>query len=77
MDLHIRFADEQFAIELKLMRKGSLDSGKRQLARYLDRLGLNHGYLIIFRRGGMDDMAEIGEREEHQYEGKNLSVLFI
>jgi hypothetical protein len=36
-------------MELKIRRgERSVEKAKDQLARYLDRLGLNHGYLVLF-----------------------------
>ena len=76
MDLHIRFAGEQFAIELKLKRKGALAKGKEQLAGYLEKLNLEHGYLVLFQRGAPDP-TEIGTREEVTYQGKRITVLWF
>lgn len=40
---------QELAPELKIKRdEYTIDDGKEQLGRYLDRLGLNEGYLVIF-----------------------------
>ena len=77
MDLHISFGGEEFAIELKLHHKGALAEGKEQLTRYLERLGLDHGYLILFRRGNIKNVDEIGTREELVHKGRKISVILF
>jgi hypothetical protein len=48
-DLVIEFGPERFALELKLKTRADAEAkGRVQLARYLDRLGLEHGYLLLF-----------------------------
>ncbi len=74
MDLHLKYAGEEFAIELKLFRKDALEQGTRQLTRYLKRLSLDHGYLILFRRSQVE---QIGTREELENEGERLSVIYF
>jgi len=51
-DLVIDYAGERFVLELKLKHHPTLSqaTGLRQLGRYLDRLGLTRGYLILFER---------------------------
>ncbi|TGO03532.1 hypothetical protein PN36_04645, partial [Candidatus Thiomargarita nelsonii] len=63
LDLCIEFAGERFAFELKLNSKIALAEGKKQLIDYLDRLGLDSGWLIIFNRGKIKDWDEVGKRE--------------
>ncbi len=48
-DLLIEYAGERFVIELKIRYDSySFDDGKDQIARYLDKLGFKHGYLMLF-----------------------------
>ncbi len=58
---------ERFALELKVWRDGRSDplkDGLTQLGRYLDRLGLNQGTLVIFdQRRNAAPFAERGSRE--------------
>ncbi len=63
LDLCIEFAGERFAFELKLNSKFALAEGKKQLLDYLDRLGLDSGWLIIFNRGEIKEWDEVGKRE--------------
>lgn len=52
IDMLVKFRKEEFAFELKINRdRYTIDDGKEQLAGYLDRLGLNEGYLVIFDPG--------------------------
>jgi hypothetical protein len=52
LDMLVKFAKQEFAFELKIGRDTStIEEGKEQLARYLDRLGLSEGYLVIFDPG--------------------------
>jgi len=76
MDLHIRYGDEHFVIELKLYKSGALEEGKEQLVAYLRTLGLEHGYLVLFLRREADPEA-IGMREEIEHQGKRISILYF
>jgi len=52
IDLLVKFGKQEFALELKIKRdKYTVEDGKKQLGRYLDRLGLKVGYLVIFDPG--------------------------
>ena len=49
IDLLVKFREQEFALELKIKRdEYTIEDGKEQLGRYLDRLGLKQGYLVIF-----------------------------
>ncbi len=58
---------QRFALELKVRRAGKADpqvKGLKQLIRYLDRLGLTEGTLVIFdQRASAPPFAERGARE--------------
>ncbi len=61
IDLLVTFGKNEFALELKIKRdQYTIEDGKEQLGRYLDRLGLKQGYLVIFDPGP-------GEWEEKIY----------
>jgi hypothetical protein len=48
-DLVVAFGPARFALSLKLKTRPDAEAkGRVQLARYLDRLGLEHGYLLLF-----------------------------
>ncbi len=49
IDMLVKFGKQEFAFELKIKRgEYTLEDGKEQLDRYLDKLGLKKGYLVIF-----------------------------
>ena len=77
LDLCIDFADEKFAIELKLSSAKALDRGKKQLADYLDRLSLDSGWLIIFSRGTVSDWNKVGKRDKIKEGGKKIKVIWL
>ena len=62
MDLCVRFGDLQMAIELKVWRDGKKDplgEGLEQLDSYLNGLGLDTGWLVIFdQRNGLPELSE-------------------
>ncbi len=63
MDLYLRYGATRLAIELKVWRDGRPDplkSGLAQLDSYLDELGLETGWLVIFDQ--RDGLPEISER---------------
>jgi len=52
IDLLVKFDKQEYALELKIKRdKYTIADGKNQLSRYLDKLGLKEGYLVIFDPG--------------------------
>lgn len=62
MDLYLRYGATRLAIELKVWREGRPDplkNGLEQLDRYLDSIGLETGWLVIFdQRDGLPDISE-------------------
>ena len=80
MDLCVRWpypgGTQREAIEIKVWREGRpdpLERGLEQLSGYLNRLGLDHGYLVIFdRRPGT---ALLRERTEVEHEGRRIAVI--
>ncbi|MBF0450697.1 MAG: AAA-like domain-containing protein [Candidatus Magnetomorum sp.] len=77
LDLCVNFAGERFAFELKLSSQSALDDGKKQLVNYLNRLELNCGYLIIFNRKKIDDWNVVGKKDVIEYEGKQITVIYL
>ena len=77
LDLCIEFAGERFAFELKLKSKKALDKGKEQLIEYLQRLGLESGWLVIFNRKAVEDWDEVGKREWVHEAGKRIEVIWL
>jgi hypothetical protein len=62
MDLYLRYGSTPLAIELKVWRDGRpdpLQRGLAQLDSYLNGLGLETGWLVIFdQRSGLPDISE-------------------
>lgn len=80
MDLCVRWpypgGAQREAIEIKVWREGRPDPQERgieQLGGYLDRLSLDHGYLVIFDRrpGGVPQR----EQTEVEKDGRQISVI--
>jgi len=77
LDLCIEFADEQFALELKLKHKNVLSEGKKQLVNYLHRLSLDNGWLVIFSRAEVSDWDAVGKQEWVESGGKKIEVIWL
>ncbi|KPA10939.1 hypothetical protein MHK_008856 [Candidatus Magnetomorum sp. HK-1] len=77
LDMLVEFAGERFAFELKRSSKNVLEQGKKQLCKYLDRLSMNSGWLIIFNRKEPDNWDDVGKREHLYFEGKKIEVIYI
>ncbi len=70
---------QRFALELKVWRDGRpdpLDEGLAQIGRYLARLGLDEGTLVIFdQRQDAPPFASRGTRKNRTVDGRNVLVL--
>jgi len=84
LDLCVRWpwsgGTDTHALELKVRtdKKNPLGQGLEQLARYLRRLGLGHGTLIIFdRRTQAPPVEERGTFEEEVHDGLNILILWL
>ena len=80
MDLCVRYGHATLAIEIKVWRDGRKDplsAGLEQLDRYLNGLGLEEGWLVIFDRRA--DLPPIAERTSVETsttpQGKNVTVI--
>jgi len=75
LDILIKFRHEEFALELKIKRdRYTIEDGKEQLARYLDRLGLKKGWLIIFDPADLPWEEKL-YRQETAYQDKTLILV--
>lgn len=75
-DLWLEFGGEQFVIELKLNRDPwSEEDGLEQTARYLSRLGLDHGYLLLFELDRRKPWEERLRWEERECAGKRVTLV--
>ena len=80
MDICLRYGDVVMAMELKIWRPNKADplaQGLMQLDKYLDGLGLNTGWLVIFdRRPGLPPMGErISTEEAISPAGRVITVI--
>jgi hypothetical protein len=83
IDLHLRWPAagglERWAMELKVWRDGRpdpLEEGLGQLTAYLERLGLDHGTLILFDgRTQASPVPERCSRTEIEHAGRKITVL--
>ncbi len=80
LDLSVVVGDQQMAIEVKDWRdkqKDPLSDGLGQIERYLNRLGLSEGFLVIFdRRTHAPEWAErMQVEDEHTASGRAVMVL--
>jgi len=77
IDMLVKFHEEEFAFELKINRdRYTIDDGKEQLAGYLDRLGLNQGYLVIFDPADKDWEEKIYYTET-AHKGKKIIMVGV
>ncbi|NBC07662.1 MAG: AAA family ATPase [Bacteroidetes bacterium] len=79
-DLAVFWKDQVVPIELKIHYDNyTLPDGLRQLGRYMDKLGQEHGYLMIFETKPSTELPwdERIRREEKEHEGKSTSVLWM
>jgi hypothetical protein len=81
MDLCLRYGTTTLGIELKVQRddrRNQLTRGLVQLDRYLARLGLETGWLIIFdRRANLGPIEDRVRTEIHPTEtGRSIAVIY-
>jgi hypothetical protein len=74
LDVIITYYQHQYLIELKLWRgQQAHEAGLDQLADYLDRLGLNEGFLLIFDPRVNRDWKS----EEVVHQGKRIFAVWV
>lgn len=77
VDLLVKFYQQRVAMELKIWRgERSIEKAKKQLKAYLDRLGLNEGYLVIFDPRELDWEEKL-YRKEITFEGKHIIMIGV
>jgi hypothetical protein len=75
-DLVIHYGEEIFVLELKLKhRSDSEEEGREQLTRYLDRLGVNHGYLLLFELDPAIPWEQRLRWQSHPQAGKESTLV--
>ena len=81
-DLLVEYAGERFVIELKINYDSyTLEDGKDQISRYLDKLGLEHGYLILFETKKSDvvpwELRLKWTELEHEWRGVKKQISLV
>ena len=76
LDIAVTYSSHKYVIELKIWRGDAAhQKGLRQLRDYLDRTGLDSGYLVIF------DFTQQGQKtwkqEQLQVEGKDIFAVWV
>jgi len=77
-DLAVFWKDQIIPIELKMLHNArSQPDGLRQIARYMDKLGQQRGYLILFEKKSSEELPwEVRIRREiHEVDGKEVVLL--
>ncbi|CAK0775784.1 hypothetical protein CCP4SC76_6090004 [Gammaproteobacteria bacterium] len=75
-DLWIEFGHDQFVLELKLQHHTwSEEDGLEQLARYLSRLNLVHGYLLLFTTNPDTPWEQRLRWESQEQDGKRITLV--
>ena len=75
-DLSVDYGRDRFVLELKLRRSPADEPrGLQQIARYLDRLGLEHGYLLLFEVDPVRSWDERLRWEMHEQDGKRITLV--
>jgi len=77
-DLAVFWREQVIPIELKMHHdQYSQSEGLQQLARYMDKLGQHHGYLVLFEKKNSEELPweQRIRKEVHQVEGKEIVLL--
>ena len=75
-DLLVAHHGQRFALELKLRRGDkTVQEGIEQLSGYLNRLGLDEGFLILFDRGDRPWSEKIYESRAAGPKGQQIHIL--
>ena len=74
-DLCVVYDGHKYPIELKILRnKKSYDNGVRQTAEYMDKVGADKGWLVIFDRDTEKCWDEKIYMKKETVNGKNVVV---
>jgi AAA domain/PD-(D/E)XK nuclease superfamily len=76
IDMVIEFSGDKFVFELKTDRNYKPAEALAQIARYIRRMNLKEGYLMVFRKK-IADVEKIGERELIDHEGLRVHLIWV
>ena len=75
LDILVLYKNSRYAMELKIYRgERALEKGKKQLSKYLDKLGLKMGYLVLFDPREKSWEEKIYWTEE-EFQGKKIIIV--
>ena len=75
LDLCVEFRGHRYAVEVKTAKNFAGDDSYRQLAGYLDGLGLAEGWMAIFDDGMEKSWDEKLYNRDVEFNGKTLHVV--
>lgn len=76
IDLTIHFAGEKFIFELKTSQNFKREKALDQICKYAERMSVNEGYLMVFRRK-MDNPEAVGQGETVEHLGKKIHLVLV
>jgi hypothetical protein len=75
-DLCVVYKEQKYPIEIKILRNSkSLSDGLEQLSAYVDRVGSNEGWLVLFDRSSEKPWEEKLYMRSEAYKGKSITVV--
>jgi hypothetical protein len=75
-DLCVVYKEQKYPIELKILRNSkSLSDGLEQLSGYVDRVGSNEGWLVLFDRSSEKSWEEKLYMRSEAYKGKDIIIV--
>lgn len=77
IDLLVKFRHQRVGMELKIRRgERSVEKARDQLSGYLDRLGLDHGYLVLFDPGNKKWEEKLYFKDV-THKGKKITIVGV
>lgn len=75
-DLFVEYGPDRFIIELKLRRdRYSEEEGLEQLVRYLDRMDMMHGYIVLFEINSNIPREARIQKKDLEKDGKKITLI--
>jgi len=74
-DLCVVYEEQKYPIELKILRNSkSLSDGLEQLSVYMDKMGSNEGWLVLFDRNAEKSWDEKLYMRLEEHNGKRITI---
>ncbi len=75
LDLGVHYGQFNYPLELKLRHSPkSYEKGKKQLARYMDKMGCTEGWLVVFDKRQKTPWGEKIFWQTYELEGKTIHI---